>query len=452
MSYQSILRPPLVINDKSKADVSDDICRPIEGKPSFLWKTGFGTSIICILYGGYCLSATWWEGVGMWGENKTINWAWDITNFVWWIGIGHAGTLISAILLLFRQKWRNSINRAAEAMTLCAVTCSAIFIFAHLGRPWLAHWILPLPNTYGSLWVNFDSALVWDTFAIAVYLSVSLLYWYIGLLPDFAILRDRSTGTKQFIYACLSLDWKGSSWAWRRYESVQLILAGLATPLVLSVHSIVSMDFSTGILPGWHSTIFPPYFVAGAILSGFAMVLTLILVARVTMNLQSYITVDHVDYMNKIIIANSGLVGIAYMSEFFIAWYSGNEYEQYQNYNKVLGPYSWAFIVIVTFNFLIPQLLWIRKFRRNLLFSFILSIVINIGMWIERFVIIVDSLSRDFLPTSWTEFYPTMYDIGVFIFSLGIFFFMFFLFGRYIPFVNMSEVKSLIKNKRRTET
>jgi Ni/Fe-hydrogenase subunit HybB-like protein len=448
MNNTSVLRPPLVINNKTKEDVSHDISKQLKGKPSLLWYTGFGLSVLCLLYGGYCLGSTWWVGVGLWGENKTINWAWDITNFVWWIGIGHAGTLISAILLLFRQEWRNSINRAAEAMTLCAVTCSAVFIFAHLGRPWVAHWILPLPNTYGSLWPNFDSALVWDAFAIAVYLSVSLLYWYIGLLPDFATLRDRSAGAKQFIYGCLSLDWKGSAWAWRRYQSVQLILAGLATPLVLSVHSIVSMDFSTGIIPGWHSTIFPPYFVAGAILSGFAMVLTLILVARVTMNLQSYITESHLNSMNKIIILNSGILGVAYFTEAFLAWYSGDIYEQYQYYNRVFGYYSWAYMVIVLFNVLLPQLLWIYRLRTHFMFSFVLSIIINVGMWIERFVIIVTSLSRDFLPSSWTLFFPTMYDIGVFIFSLGLFFFLFFLFGRYVPFINMAEVKSLIKKNK----
>jgi Ni/Fe-hydrogenase subunit HybB-like protein len=447
MTYTSALRPPLVLDNKNKADVSEDICKHLEGRPSSLWNVGFTISVLCLAYGGYCLGATWWNGVGMWGESKTINWAWDITNFVWWIGIGHAGTLISAILLLFRQHWRNSINRAAEAMTLCAVICSAIFIFAHLGRPWLAHWILPLPNAYGSLWVNFDSALVWDCFAIAVYLSVSLLYWYIGLIPDFATLRDRSTGLRSFIYGILCLDWKGSAWAWRRYESVQLILAGLATPLVLSVHSIVSMDFSTGIVPGWHSTIFPPYFVAGAILSGFAMVITLILVARLTMNLQSYITEDHLDSMNKIIILNSGILGIAYLSEAFIAWYSGSIYEQYQYYNRVFGHYGWAYILIVFFNVLLPQLLWIKKLRRNFIFSFVMALIINVGMWVERFVIIVTSLSRDFLPSSWALFMPTMYDIGVFIFSLGLFFFMFLLFGRYVPFVSMWEVKSLIKKR-----
>jgi molybdopterin-containing oxidoreductase family membrane subunit len=383
----------------------------------------------------------------MWGLNKTVGWAWDITNFVWWVGIGHAGTLISAVLLLFRQKWRTSINRAAEAMTIFAVICAAMFPVIHMGRPWLgAFWALPLPNTYGSLWVNFNSPLLWDVFAISTYFSVSLVFWYIGLIPDFATIRDRATGLRKIIYGALSFGWDGAAKTWMRYESVSLILAGLATPLVLSVHTIVSFDFATSVIPGWHTTIFPPYFVAGAIFSGFAMVLTLMIITRKVYKLEDYITIGHIELMNIVIIITGSIVGIAYITEFFIAWYSGVEAEQYAFINRATGPYWWAYWSMMTCNVISPQLFWFKKIRTSIVATFALSIVVNIGMWFERFVIIVTSLHRDYLPSSWAMFYPTWADIGVYLFTFGLFFTLFFLFAKFFPVINMAEVKSVLKS------
>lgn len=443
----SPVREPLVIGGKTYADVTEDVCRQVEGKPTKLWLICFTLALITLAYGSYCLIYTWWTGIGVWGLNKTIGWAWDITNFVWWVGIGHAGTLISAILLLFRQKWRTSINRAAEAMTIFAVLCAASFILAHMGRPWLAHWALPLPNTYGSLWVNFNSPLVWDVFAISTYLTVSLVFWYIGLIPDLATIRDRARSkVSKFIYGAMSFGWDGSAKTWARYESVSLILAGLSTPLVLSVHTIVSMDFATSVIPGWHTTIFPPYFVAGAIFSGFAMVLTLMLITREVFNLKEYITIGHMESMNKIIMLTGSIVGVAYITELFIAWYSGVQYEQYAFLNRATGPYWWAYWSMMTCNVISPQLFWIRKIRRSVVATFILSIIVNIGMWFERFVIIMTSLHRDYLPSSWAMFYPTMYDIGDYIFSFGLFFTLFLLFAKFLPVVNMAEVKAILKS------
>jgi molybdopterin-containing oxidoreductase family membrane subunit len=392
-----------------------------------------------------------WEGVGVWGLNKTVGWAWDITNFVWWVGIGHAGTLISAILLLFRQKWRMSINRAAEAMTIFAVICAASFPLMHMGRLWLGfYWALPLPNAFGSLWVNFNSPLLWDVFAISTYFTVSLVFWYMGLIPDFAVIRDRAVvqGNKirAQVYNALSFGWSGGAKTWMRYESVALILAGLSTPLVLSVHTIVSMDFATSVIPGWHTTIFPPYFVAGAIFSGFAMVLTLLLVTRVVFKLEDYITIYHIELMNIIIIVTGSIVGIAYITELFISWYSGVEYEGYAFYNRVQGPYAWAYWSMMTCNVISPQLFWIKKIRTSIVATFVLSIIVNIGMWFERFVIIVTSLHRDYVPSSWTQFHPTMYDIGEYLMTFGLFFTAFFLFAKFFPVINMAEVKSIIRS------
>jgi molybdopterin-containing oxidoreductase family membrane subunit len=443
----SPVREPLIIGGKTYADVTEDVCRQVEGKPTKLWLISFTIALITLAYGSYCLIYTWWTGIGVWGLNKTVGWAWDITNFVWWVGIGHAGTLISAILLLFRQKWRTSINRAAEAMTIFAVLCAASFILAHMGRPWLAHWALPLPNTYGSLWVNFNSPLVWDVFAISTYLTVSLVFWYIGLIPDLATIRDRARNkVSKFIYGAMSFGWDGSAKTWARYESVSLILAGLSTPLVLSVHTIVSFDFATSVIPGWHTTIFPPYFVAGAIFSGFAMVLTLMLITREVFNLKEYITINHMESMNKIIMLTGSIVGVAYITELFIAWYSGVQYEQYAFVNRATGPYWWAYWSMMTCNVISPQLFWIRKIRRSVVATFILSIIVNIGMWFERFVIIATSLHRDYLPSSWAMFYPTMYDIGDYIFSFGLFFTLFLLFAKFLPVVNMAEVKAILKS------
>ena len=447
MQVTSSIREPLVTGGKTVHDVTEDVSRQVEGKPTRAWFIAMGVSVTVLLFGAYCLFMTWWKGIGMWGLNKTIGWAWDITNFVWWVGIGHAGTLISAILLLFRQKWRTSINRAAEAMTIFAVLCAATFILAHMGRPWLAYWAIPLPNTYGSLWVNFNSPLVWDVFAISTYLTVSLVFWYIGLIPDFATIRDRAkTKLPKKIYGALSFSWVGGAKTWSRYESVCLVLAGLATPLVLSVHTIVSMDFATSVIPGWHTTIFPPYFVAGAIFSGFAMVLTLMLITRKVFKLEDYITLEHIESMNIIITVTGSIVGIAYITELFIAWYSGVEYEFYAFYNRATGPYWWAYWTMMTCNVVSPQLFWFRKIRRSVAITFILSIVVNIGMWFERFVIIVTSLHRDYIPSSWAMFYPTMYDIGDYLFSFGFFFTCFLLFAKYFPVINMAEVKGIIKS------
>ncbi len=445
-SVTSSVRTPLVTGGKKAKDVTNDICKQVEGAPTRAWYIGMAISLITLAFGGYCLASLWWEGLGLWGLNKTVGWSWDITNFVWWVGIGHAGTLISAVLLLFRQKWRTSINRAAEAMTIFAVLCAATFILAHMGRPWMAHWALPLPNAYGSLWVNFNSALVWDVFAISTYLTVSLVFWYVGMIPDFATIRERASGVRRVVYGALSFGWTGSAKDWSRYEAVSLVLAGLSTPLVLSVHTIVSMDFATSIIPGWHTTIFPPYFVAGAIFSGFAMVLTLMLITRVVFRLEDYITMEHIESMAKIIVLTGSIVGVAYITEFFIAAYSAVPYEKYAFINRAFGPYWWAYAAMMSCNVISPQLFWFRKIRRSVVVVFILSIVVNIGMWFERFVIICTSLNRDFLPSSWTMFYPTMYDVGVYLFTFGFFFTCFLLFAKYLPVINMAEVKSIIKS------
>jgi len=450
MQVTSALRETLVTGGKSVRDVSEDISKQVEGKPTNLWWAAFSVSFVLLLFGFYCLCVMLWNGIGMWGLNKTVGWAWDITNFVWWVGIGHAGTLISAILLLFRQRWRMSINRAAEAMTIFAVICAASFPAFHMGRLWLGfYWALPFPNAFGSLWVNFNSPLLWDVFAISTYFSVSLVFWYMGLVPDFAVIRDRAVRmghkTRALIYNALSFGWSGGAKTWMRYESVALILAGLSTPLVLSVHTIVSMDFATSVIPGWHTTIFPPYFVAGAIFSGFAMVLTLLLVTRKVFHLEDYITIYHVELMNIIIIVTGSIVGVAYITEFFIAWYGQVPAEQYAFMNRAFGPYWWAYASMMTCNVISPQLFWFKKIRTNLVSTFIISIIVNIGMWFERFVIIVTSLHRDYVPSSWSMFYPTMYDVGQYVFTFGLFFCCFLLFAKFFPVINMAEVKSIVK-------
>ncbi|MCH7399725.1 polysulfide reductase NrfD [Belliella sp. R4-6] len=447
MQVTSSVREPLITGGKTLKDVTHDVSRQVEGKPTLGWILGLLVAVGTLLLGSLALVATLWEGIGMWGLNKTIGWAWDITNFVWWVGIGHAGTLISAVLLLFRQKWRMAINRAAEAMTIFAVICAAMFPVIHMGRPWLgAYWALPLPNTFGSLWVNFNSPLLWDVFAISTYFSVSLVFWYIGLIPDFATIRDRATGLRKTIYGALSFGWDGAAKTWSRYESVALILAGLATPLVLSVHTIVSFDFATSVIPGWHTTIFPPYFVAGAIFSGFAMVLTLMIITRKVFKLEDYITIGHIELMNIVIIITGSIVGIAYITEFFIAWYSGVAAEQYAFMNRAFGPYAWAYWSMMTCNVISPQLFWFKKIRTSIVATFALSIVVNIGMWFERFVIIVTSLHRDYLPSSWAMFYPTLSDVGVYLFTFGLFFTLFLLFAKFFPVINMAEVKSIVKS------
>ena len=448
MIHDSILRDRLVTGDKSASDVTRDIARPILNNPTTSWKIGFTMSLIFLGVFGVSLLYTLWTGIGVWNINKSVMWGWDITNFVFWVGIGHAGTLISAVLLLFRQKWRMSINRSAEAMTIFAVICAAMFPVFHMGRVWVGYWALPLPNAFGSLWVNFNSPLLWDVFAISTYFSVSLLFWYIGLIPDIATIRDKvKSKLGKTMYGFFSMGWTGSTRTWARYELVSLILAGLSTPLVLSVHTIVSTDFATSLVPGWHTTIFPPYFVAGAIFSGFGMVATLLVVARKVMNYENYITIGHLDAMTRIIMVTGTIVGIAYLTEFFIAWYSGNVYEQYAFANRAFGPYWWAYWSMMSCNLIAPQVFWFKWARTTPWFIFIMSIVVNVGMWFERFVIIVTSLHRDYLPSSWVMYSGSLTEIGLFLGTFGIFFTCFFLFAKFLPVINMSEIKSILRNR-----
>src|SRR5690554_6780550 len=445
--YEAPIRKPLVLGDKTYHDVTVDVARPVETRANKQWWTVFTIALIAFLWGVGCMVYTITTGIGTWGLNKTVGWAWDITNFVWWVGIGHAGTLISAVLLLFRQKWRMAINRPAEAMTIFAVFMAGLFPMIHMGRIWMAYWVLPLPNEFGPMWVNFNFLLLWDVFAISTYMSVSLVFWYIGLIPDFATIRDRAKKpVPKLMYSLLSFGWTGNAKAWQRFEEVSLVLAGLATPLVFSVHSIVSMDFATSVIPGWHTTIFPPYFVAGAVFSGFAMVQTLMIIMRKVMSFEHYITKKHIEYMNIVIIVTGTLVGIAYLTELFVSWYSGVEYEAYAFINRATGPYAWAYWIMMTCNVISPQLFWFKKLRRNITFTFFMSIVVNIGMWFERFVIIVTSLHRDYLPSSWTMFHPTYIDIGSFIGTIGIFFVMFLLFARFFPVLPINELKSILKS------
>ena len=445
--YEAPIRRPLVAGEKSYHDVTVDIAKPIETRANRQWWIVFTISLVMFLWGLGCIIYTVSTGIGVWGLNKTVGWAWDITNFVWWVGIGHAGTLISAVLLLFRQKWRMGINRSAEAMTIFSVIQAGLFPIIHMGRPWLAYWIVPIPNTFGSLWVNFNSPLLWDVFAISTYLTVSLVFWWTGLLPDFAMIRDRAVKPFQKkIYSLVSFGWSGRAKDWQRFEEVSLVLAGLATPLVLSVHTIVSFDFATSVIPGWHTTIFPPYFVAGAIFSGFAMVQTLLIVMRKVCNLEDYITVQHIELMNIVIMITGSIVGCAYITELFIAWYSGVEYEQYAFLNRATGPYWWAYWAMMTCNVFSPQFMWFKKLRTSIVFSFVISIVVNIGMWFERFVIIVTSLHRDYLPSSWTMFSPTFVDIGIFLGTIGFFFVLFLLYARTFPVIAQAEVKTILKS------
>jgi Ni/Fe-hydrogenase subunit HybB-like protein len=381
--FVSPIREPLIKGRKTIAQVTEDIVKPVMTKPGFLWFVGITISSTAMLIGIFSMVITIWKGIGTYGLDRTIGWGWGITNFVWWIGIGHAGTFISAILLLFRQRWRTSINRAAEAMTIFAVMCAGIFPLIHMGRLLLGFFIFPYPNTR-EVWVNFNSPLLWDVFAITAYFFVSFFFWYMGLLPDLATLRDRmKSRMSKMIYGLLSFGWTGSARHWHRHEMMSWILAGLATPLVLSVHSIVSFDFATSVIPGWHTTIFPPYFVSGAIFSGFAMVLTLMIITRKVLRLEEYITVGHIESMNKIIILTGSIVGIAYLTELFMAWYSGVEYEHYAFLNRATGPYAWAYWIMMTCNVITPQLFWVRKIRRSPLATFIISIFVNIGMWVR---------------------------------------------------------------------
>ncbi len=446
MFKEAEIREPLVLGDKSYHDITNDVVGPIEGKAPRRWYIALAITSVIALWGIGNIMYLIGTGIGVWGLNKTVGWAWDITNFVWWVGIGHAGTLISAVLLLFRQKWRMAINRSAEAMTIFAVMMAAIFPGIHMGRLWVGYWVFPVPNQYGSLWVNFNSPLLWDVFAISTYFSVSIVFWYIGLIPDFATIRDRiKSPVAKKVYGILSCGWSGRAKHWTRFEEVSLILAGIATPLVFSVHSIVSMDFATSVIPGWHTTIFPPYFVSGAVFSGFAMVQTLLLIIRKTMHLEEYITKKHMEYMNIVILVTGSIVGVAYITELFIAWYSGVEYEQFAFYNRAFGPYWWAYLAMMSCNVIIPQLFWFKKIRTSFYWTYILAIFVNIGMWFERFVIIM-SVQRDYLPSSWSMFYPTFVDLGIYIGTIGIFLTMYLLYGRYFPVLALNEVKTILKS------
>ncbi|MBN8858887.1 MAG: polysulfide reductase NrfD [Sphingobacteriales bacterium] len=448
IKYESFVREPLVDGTKTYNDVTEDIVYTIEAKPSRLWYIGFYISVALLLFGVYSIYRDVTYGIGQWNLGKTVGWGWDITNFVWWVGIGHAGTLISAILLLFRQGWRTGVNRAAEAMTIFAVMCAGQFPIWHMGRVWMAFFVMPYPNTRGALWPNFNSPLLWDVFAISTYFTVSLLFWYSGLLPDLATIRDRAkTKLRKLFYGVASFGWSGSTKHWQRHESLSLVLAGLSTPLVLSVHTIVSFDFATSVVPGWHTTIFPPYFVAGAVFSGFAMVQTLMLITRRVMNLQDYITLGHIEAMNKVIVLTGSIVGCAYLTELFIAWYGANpyEYDAFFKY-RLAGPYGWSYWIMMTCNVVSPQLFWFQKLRRNIGFTFFMSIIVNIGMWFERFVIIVTSIYRDYLPSSWTMYYrPTIFEIGFYLGTFGLFFTCYFLFSKYFPVIAIAEIKHVLK-------
>ncbi len=444
-SVSQTLRPPLVAGDKRPAEVTRDICAALDRRPGAGWWAMFLPAFALLLLGVTAVTYEIATGIGTWGLNRTVGWAFDITNFVFWIGIGHAGTLISAILFLLRQRWRTSVNRSAEAMTIFAVLCAGMFPVIHLGRPWFAYWMLPYPNARGSLWINFRSPLVWDFFAILTYFTISLVFWYVGLIPDLATIRDRTKpGLRRRVLEILSLGWDGSYRTWQRYETVYKLLAGLATPLVISVHTIVSWDFATAVIPGWHTTIFPPYFVAGAIFSGMAMVLTLMTVARKAMGLEDYITVAHIDKMAKVTLATSLMVGLSYLTEFFTAFYSGNQYEEFVFLNRALGPFAWGYWIMLACNVGIPQLFWFRKVRWNPFLVFIVSVFVNIGMWFERFVIIVTSLHRDFLPSSWAGYAPTSIELATLAGSFGLFFTCFLLFCRFVPVIAISEVKGVL--------
>jgi Ni/Fe-hydrogenase subunit HybB-like protein len=441
VDYDSWYQPPK--GDNEIAKLTDVVLRVSEAKrPPLGWYIAFTIAVGMLGILGISIAWLFWTGIGIWGNMHPVVWAWDITNFVFWVGIGHAGTLISAILFLLRQPWRTAINRAAEAMTIFAVMCALIFPGIHIGRPWLPYWMLPIPNQM-NMWPQFRSPLDWDVFAVGTYFTVSLLFWYVGLIPDIASLRDRATSTvRRFVYGMFSMGWRGSSRQWHRYERAYLILAALSTPLVLSVHSVVSFDFATAQLPGWHTTIFPPYFVAGAIFSGFAMVVSLLVPARQFFGLKEVIEMKHLEAMNKVILATGTMVGYAYAMEFFIAWYSGSPYEGFIFFNRAFGPYAWAYWTMVSCNVIFPQLFWFKGIRTSLWGMMIICVLVNVGMWFERFVIIATSLHRDFVPSSWGYYIPTKWDFLTLTGSFGLFFTLFLLFCRYLPMVAVAEVKA----------
>jgi len=435
-------RQALIVGNNTYESITEKVCGVVENpRIDKLWAAMFVVAVGLLGMLGALIVHLITTGVGVWGNNMPVAWAWPIVNFVFWVGIGHAGTLISAILFLLRQDWRTSINRFAEAMTIFAVCCAGLFPGIHIGRVWVAYWLFPLPNQM-LMWPNFRSPLLWDVFAVSTYASVSLVFWYMGMIPDLATIRDRAKHPlRRFAYGILAMGWRNNSRAWHRYEKAYGILAGLATPLVLSVHTIVSFDFAVSQLPGWHTTIFPPYFVAGAIFSGFAMVVTLAVPARAMYGMKDIITMRHLENMNKVILATGMMVGYAYAMEFFIAWYGGNRYEQFAFINRATGPYAWAYWIMVSCNVISPQVFWFKKARTSIPIMMVVAILVNIGMWFERFVITVSTLARDFLPSSWGYFRPTLVDIGMLVGSFGLFFTLFLLFLRFLPMIAMAEVK-----------
>jgi Ni/Fe-hydrogenase subunit HybB-like protein len=437
-------KPPIVAPGHSPASVTDQITAVVLSETPRWWWIAFGISFALVLVLLQALTKLVFEGTGIWGLNIPVGWGFAIINFVWWIGIGHAGTLISAILLLVRQEWRTSINRFAEAMTLFAVACAGLFPLIHVGRPWLAYWLLPYPNTM-DLWPQFRSPLVWDVFAVSTYATVSLLFWYVGLIPDMATLRDRAQNRfARISYGFLSMGWRGSATHWHNYETAYLLLAGLATPLVVSVHTVVSFDFAVGQLPGWHATIFPPYFVAGAIFAGFAMVITLAVPLRAIFGLKDFITTRHLQNMGKILLATGLIVAYGYLVEIFMAWYSGNWFEQFMILNRIQGPYQKQWMALLLCNVLAPQLLWFRRVRTSPMLLFLVAMFVNVGMWLERFVIVVTSLHRDFLPSSWGMYSGTVWDWATFVGSIGLFLALLFLFIRFLPMISIFEMRTIV--------
>jgi molybdopterin-containing oxidoreductase family membrane subunit len=443
--YNRKIRGPLIEGNKSIDQITREVASPMETGPGLWWYIAFLISSVAAVFGFYAIYVTVYKGIGTWGVNNSVAWGWEIVNFVWWIGIGHAGTAFSIFLLILRQKWRTSINRSAEAMTVFAVMSAALFPALHMGRVWLAFYIFPYPNTRGPLWVNFNSPLFWDFAAITAYLLISASFWYLGMLPDLGTIRDRVTSKiKKAVYGFFSLGWTGSSRQWIRYESLSFILGGIAAVLVVSVHSIVSTDFAVGIEPGWHTTIFPPFFVVGAIFSGFAMVMTLMVLIRKIYKLTDYITDNHMDAIARILIFISLIMGTAYLTEIFMSWYSGNKYEMFTFFkNRITGDYALQFWGMIVCNALIPQLFWFRKIRRNWAGLLLISLIINLGMWLERYNIVVTSLSKDYLPSNWVSYSPTVIDIGVFAGTIGLFAMGVLLFMRYIPMMAISELKSV---------
>jgi len=451
--YKADVRGPLILGNKDYRQITSDIIAPIDNKTPGWWKVALAVSLSLASLGIFALYFTVRYGIGTWAVNNSVAWGWEIINFVWWIGIGHAGTAFSIFLLILRQKWRTSINRAAEAMTVFAVGCAAIFPAIHMGRVWLAFYIFPYPNTRGPLWVNFNSPLFWDFIAISAYLLISASFWYFGMVPDFASIRDRAkTKIKKAIYGALAFGWTGSTKEWLRYEGLSYVLGGIAAVLVVSVHSIVSTDFATSVIPGWHTTLFPPYFVVGAIFSGFAMVMTLMIIIRKYYHLEDYVTDSHLNAIAKILVFISLIMGTAYTTEVFMSWYSGNPYEMFTFFhNRITGEYKFMFWAMIIFNAIIPQVMWSKKVRSNITALFIISLIINVGMWYERFNIVVTSLANDYLPSSWTTYSPTWVEISIFLGTIGIFSTGVLFFFRFIPMIAISEVKSVLKPTEITE-